>query len=213
MPTTGVEGSGRAVMTLTPDRIILRNYPLTCCIEWAYEVKGYQIAGREDIYRDKYEINAKAAGPASRDEMRVMLRALLAERFGLVLHREQREIAVYALVPVKGGAKLRESAPGTEPGREEFRPGLRVAFRAHRMADLAGFLSTLIAIGRPVIDGTGLDRAYSFTLDLNEAVRQTEGGPSVSTLLQEQLGLKLEPRRSMIEVLVVDRVAKPANDQ
>src|SRR5262249_18592035 len=155
----------------------------------------------------------KAGRPVSQEEMRGMLRTLLAERFGLLLHRESRDLAVFALVAAKSGLKLRESEPETEVGKEEFRPGLKVAFRAYRIADLAEFLSTLTAIGRPVIDGTGLDRPYTFTLDLNEAVRQPEGGPSISTILQEQLGLKLEPRRSAIEVLVVDRVTKPANDQ
>jgi uncharacterized protein (TIGR03435 family) len=179
LPVTGVEGRGGSSMTVTPDRIILRNYPLIGCIQWAYDVKEYQVAEREALYRDRYEINAKAGGPVSREEMRGMLRTLLAERFGLLLHRESRDLGVYALVAAKGGLKLRESEPETETGKEEFRPGLKVAFRAYRIADLAEFLSTLIAIGRPVIDGTGLDRRYTFTLDLNEAVRQPEGGPSI----------------------------------
>jgi uncharacterized protein (TIGR03435 family) len=64
-----------------------------------------------------------------------------------------------------------------------------------------------------VLDRSGLAGLYSFELDLNEAAKPgTEDRPSVSTVLQEQLGLKLEARRSPVEVLVIDRVERPSGN-
>jgi uncharacterized protein (TIGR03435 family) len=90
-------------------------------------------------------------------------------------------------------------------------PGLKLAFIAKPIADLAGFLSTLAAADRPVIDASGLAGSYSITLDLNEAVRPGRSGdaPSVSTLLQEHLGPPFEGRRRAIEVWKVDHPEQP----
>jgi uncharacterized protein (TIGR03435 family) len=88
---------------------------------------------------------------------------------------------------------------------------LRLDFIAQTPADLAAFLSTLAVVDRPVIDRTGLQGRYTFTLDLNEAARpgRPDDAPSVSTVLQEQLGLRFEARRSPLEVWVIDHAQKP----
>jgi uncharacterized protein (TIGR03435 family) len=215
----GLEGSGRPSLDVAADRLILRNHKLLDCIRWAYEVQEYQVAGPDGMYAEKYEITGKAAGPVSRAELRLMLRSLLEERFKLSLHREQKEIAVFAMVVTKNGAaklKPRESAAGEvsrERGMKVLGPGLKVSFTRQPLSDLAGFLSTLIVVGRPVLDRSGLTGLYSFELDLNEAAKPgTEDRPSVSTVLQEQLGLKLEGIRSPIEVLVIDHMEKPSGN-
>src|SRR5882724_2837611 len=146
--------------------------------------------------------------------MRLMMRSLLADRFMLTLHREQKEIAVFHMVAAKNAAtklKPRKAVPDGESGMRILGPGVKVSFTSQPLSDLAGFLSTLTAVGRPVLDRSGLTGLYSFNLDLNEAVKPgTEDRPSVSTVLQEQLGLKLEARRSPVEVLVIDRVERPS---
>jgi uncharacterized protein (TIGR03435 family) len=212
----GPEGSGRPSIDVAADRLILHNYKLLDCIRWAYEVQEYQVTGPDWMYADKFEITGKAARPASRAEMRLMVRALLAERFQLALHREQKEMAIFAIVAAKNAAaklKPRKAAADGESGMKILGPGLRVSFTRQPLSDLAGFLSTLTAVGRPVLDKSGFAGLYSLELDLNEAAKPgTEDRPSVSTVLQEQLGLNLEPRRSPIEVLVIDRVERPSGN-
>ena len=187
------ERAGRARIVTGPEGITARGATLLDCIAWAWEVREYQVAGPDALRNQQYDIRAKAGHPATPAEMRPMLRALLQERFGLMLHREKRPMPALALVAAKNGTKLGQAV--TTGGGEWKRvgPGLRLEFRAQTMADLAAFLSTLAVIDRPVVDGTGLDSAYTFVLDLNEAVRPGDNtAPSVSTLLQEQLGVRLE---------------------
>ena len=94
--------------------------------------------------------------------------------------------------------------------------GLRLDFRRTSIGQLADFLSGLAAVDQPVRDGTGLTGFYDFTLDLHEvagpwrsdAERQT--APSISTVLQEQLGLRWESRRGAVEILLVERVERPS---
>ncbi len=177
---------------------------------WAWQVREYQVAGPDWIRTEWFDILAKTDHAASPLEMRSMLQALLAERFGLALHRESRRMPALAIVTAKGGPKLREAAGGVAGSWRRVGPGLKLDFTAQTVAELAGFLSMLAAVDRPVVDATGLDARFTFTLDLNEAVRPGDAAaPSISTLLQEQLGLRLEGRHMPIEMLVVDHVEKP----
>ena len=89
-------------------------------------------------------------------------------------------------------------------------PGLRLSFQRQTTSQLADFLSTLLSVGRPVIDRTGLSAAYDFTLDLREAAPpgETDAGSAVSVALQQQLGLKLEGRKAPLEIMVIDRAER-----
>ena len=81
----------------------MRNVPLRYCLEWAYSLDDYQIVGPDWIKNDeRYDIAANAPGPASDEQMKPMLQALLTERFRIKQHRETRELPVYVLVPGKG---------------------------------------------------------------------------------------------------------------
>src|SRR2546423_5141324 len=71
----GAEGRGWPSVEVTPDRVTLRNHSLGDCVQWAYEVKEYQLTGPDWMYGDKYEITGKSAGPASRAGMRPMMRS------------------------------------------------------------------------------------------------------------------------------------------
>lgn len=210
---SGGERSGRPNVNVAADRVILRNHTLLDCVQWAYDVKEYQVTGPDWIRSEKYEITGKAAAAVPIAELRLMLRRLLEERFQLALHRESKDMPVLAIVPSRNGTKLREAAGDTEPGMRVLGPGLRVSFTDQPITDLAGFLSTLAAVDRPVLDRSGMTGRYSFTLDLNEAVKPAaEAAPSISTVLQEQLGLRLEGRRSAVDMLVIDRVERPSGN-
>ncbi len=126
------EGGG---MTMTSDlgRLTLRNVTLRFCIEAAYHIKDFQLSGGPGwLGSESYDIDAKASGPAKDAELRLMLQPLLAERFKLSLHREEKEAPTYALVVGKDGIKAHEVEPGDGPemrtGRDRL-SGRKVPFR------------------------------------------------------------------------------------
>jgi uncharacterized protein (TIGR03435 family) len=111
------------------------------------------------------------------------------------------------LLPRRRGITLRASTAEASAMRKLSGGGLRLEFRKTTLADLAAFLSTLAAVDRPVRDATGVDAAYDFTLDLHEL--DAPDGASLPTLIQEQLGLRIETRQAAVEVLVIDHVERP----
>jgi uncharacterized protein (TIGR03435 family) len=171
-----------------------------------------------------------------------MLRKLLEQRFQLTVHRDTRELPIYNLVLAKGGSKLQESKPddagtGDKPtdaalaaalaaklgssggpmatgGGGGGRGGVRTTSgRAITTAELAATLSSIA--GWPVFDKTGLTGKYDFKLEYAPDDSQTDPdpvGPSIFTAVQEQLGLKLEPAKGPVEILVIDHVEKPSGN-
>jgi uncharacterized protein (TIGR03435 family) len=101
-------------------RFNAKNAPLRILIEVAWNVKENQVAGGSALLDSRYDIAAKADGEPERDRMRLMLRSLLADRFGLTLHNEMRENLVYAMVQDKGGIRMRVS-PAELPADEDSR--------------------------------------------------------------------------------------------
>jgi uncharacterized protein (TIGR03435 family) len=140
-----------------------------------------------------------------------MLRSLLAERCKLALHRDSKDVPVYALVPGRNGPKLHASISEDSGWSKMPGPGLRLSFRGSTIAQLAEFLSNLVFVDRPVVDASGLIATYDFTLDLREVADSSDAArPSLGTLLQEQLGLKLDARKAPVEILVIDHAELPA---
>src|ERR1700733_7280609 len=96
-------------MDNSPGHFVMRNVPLRYCIEWAYDLKDYQVSGPDWIKNDnRYDIVANAPGPASDDQMKLMLQTLLLERFQMKVHKETKNLDVYALLPGKGAPKLQK---------------------------------------------------------------------------------------------------------
>jgi len=187
----------------------------------------------------RYDIEAKSDPPAKDREVAAMLRQLLADRFQLVFHREMRESRVYALVLAhkdrKLGTGMVESEEGsctppdpTKPAEASGKPncgqgwGTRKKFRGSSVsADyLANSLSTVLR--NKVVDKTGLTGKYDITLDWtpddrvgfspppDQAKAAEESGlADLFGAVQQQLGLKLEPQKGSVEVLVIDRAEKP----
>jgi uncharacterized protein (TIGR03435 family) len=148
------------------------------------------------------------ANPAKDDQLRLMLQSLLAERFKLALHRDQKEEQVYVLTVSKGGPKFHESKGD---GSSSMMPG-RFGFTAQRtsMPQLAEYLA--IPMRRPVLDRTGLTGRYDFAVDLTpyttgNAQPQDMAG-MVLTAVQDQLGLKLESQKGPLAFLVVEHAER-----
>jgi uncharacterized protein (TIGR03435 family) len=156
--------------------------------------------------------------PASRDELTrqadLMLRALLADRFKLKIHREMKDQPVYELVVAKNGPKIKPSSSDkfsltTGRGHLEFHHASMAVFIGY-LYGRPGFPQQ--AADRPVLDRTGLQGFYDLTLDWAPDSDPNPTGPSLFTALEEQTGLKLEPRKAPFEFLVIDHVEKPTEN-
>jgi uncharacterized protein (TIGR03435 family) len=171
---------------------------------------------------DRFDIDAKAEDPSKTTEAQLqqMLQQLLADRFKLKLHREEKEVSGFLLVVDRNGSKVKEVSETVnvppERGMQGGRPG-DMNYRAAPMSLLAQFLSGVF--GRPVQDKTGLTGRYTFTLKWAlaendfvppEFARPPDpAGPSLVTALQEQLGLRLQSGKVPILIVVVDSAERP----
>ncbi len=184
-------------------------------ITTAYHVRYDQISGGPSwINSEHYDLDARADGSAAinAEQMRVMLQALLVDRFHLKIHRETKEVPMYSLVINKNGPKLRESTPADQPkGRITSNgSGMHLEAAQGTMAQLAARLSGNGA-GRPVMDKTGLTRKYTYTLDwMNGTPAPDSEWPSLFIALQEQVGLKLESTSGPSEIIIIDQAEKPS---
>jgi uncharacterized protein (TIGR03435 family) len=243
--------------TPTPGNRFSADFPLLSYIQFAYKVNFSQ-QQREFILAhwpkwidsDRYAIEARAAGPANKDQMRLMMQTLLSDRFRLAVHFETQETAVMALrlvKPGKTGPKLRAHSEGpacedvaapVPQGRTGDSSGpfparcyvqelygnghqLRAGSRNTTMDELAGVLSGLGHLDRPVVDQTGLssriDYEMEWTRESNpagpaDANSLPDQGPTFLEALREQLGLKLESTKAPLRVLVIDHVERPAEN-
>jgi uncharacterized protein (TIGR03435 family) len=197
-------------------RIRITAYGLVGLIMDAYDVKFDEISGGPGwMNTDRFDIEAVAQGEVTpaKAQLKLMLQSLLMDRFKLKVHRETRVMPVYALVVGKGGPKLKESAPDAEPSLTSI--GTRSAQLTvvkGGMDRLAIQLSSSPGVDRPVIDKTGLTGSYDYklrwTFEVGTSTSDTDS-VSIFTALQ-QLGLKLEPRKAPIEILVVDHAERPS---
>ena len=207
------------------------NISLKGLLEFAYGLPTTRmIGGPEWIGSAKWDVQAKSSGDVdqaihglgvkeSLAEKQKMVQALLADRFHLTLHDETRELPLYALVVAKGGPKLKlAEANGTSIGTGNSHisilGGESVTILAQELAKV---------LGRVVLDKTGIQGRYEITLrwtpengppdKLNGGSSPEEtNGPSIFTAVQEQLGLRLDPQKGPVGVLVIDRVAMPTEN-
>ena len=195
----------------SPGHFSMRNVPLRMALEWAFDLKDYQISGPEWIkVDDRYDITARAGGPTKEQEMRPMLQALLVERFQMKSHRETREMPVYVLLPGKGEPKVKEVSADAQPSFGGGSP-TGAMFLAQPISRFTFMLTR--RMDRPVLDMTGLKGRYDFTIDLsglgfNGREPEVPGGTSIFTAVQRDMGLRLESRKEPIEVLVIDSLSK-----
>jgi uncharacterized protein (TIGR03435 family) len=215
--SAGGEGQVTESITSTPGSLIMHNVTLRSCVKWAYGVRDFQLsAGPDWIAAERYDISAKAANKADDAELRKMLRALLADRFQLVVREERKQLPVYALIVSKARAGLK---PSSDSGPASMRPGDgALEFRNTSMAELAERLASRpLSVDRPVVDKTGLTGGFDFSLKFADNAEHLKGaledvdrgtGPSLFSVIQEQLGLKLDAQKAELPVVVVERAVK-----
>lgn len=212
----------RGGLTFTPGRFTATSLSLRSIILAAYDLKDYQLSeGPGWTTSEAYDIAGTSSAPATESGLRIMLQALLKDRFQLTVHREQRDFPIYALIVSKGNPKLKPAEGQAETRLAASGPGL--TFKSTSMQAFAAFLANLAPVdGRPVLDHTGLPGTYDFTLTISdsqagapapdETKRAIRDWPSLFADLQEQLGLKLESQKAPTDFLVIDRVAKPSEN-
>lgn len=196
------------------------NVSLLRLIRLAYAPIQEFVGGTGWIDSERYDILAKAEGQPNRQQMQLMLRSLLADRFKLVVHKETREKPAFALVLARADGKL---GPGLRPSEVDCSPGNRdkapkgaCGFRAaqgiisSRSATMEMLAGELILTGRLVVDRTGLKGAYEF--DLRWTPDEFQTSSELIVALREQLGLKLEPIRAPVEVIVIDQAERASEN-
>jgi uncharacterized protein (TIGR03435 family) len=217
-------------------RLTATNMPLRPMITFAYQLAGYQLVGGPSwIDSARYDVVAKmdgnplpAAPGAGADPMQIALRNLLADRFKLKVHRETRELDIYALVMLRPGTPgpsltptkqdCAAAAAAMQRGGIQGGPG-RLKFGGLPTASFAQAFSG--PSGRMVVDRTGLTGSWDFELNYAPDQRsQAQAGnaaadpdlPSFFTAIQEQLGLKLESTKGPVDVVVIDSIDMAADD-
>ncbi len=204
---------GRTQFLTSPGSLTIRNARALEIVAWAYDIGHLQVSGRDLLPGGGFDIVAKSANGGDEDRLRLMLRRLLAERFGFSAHFEQKEMQAYVLTLQKDGPKFKES---TDEGPPEFTNAGRGMLVAHRatMPELADKLSE--PLGGPVVDQTGLKGKYEIRIDITGFISAAgDNGPNPDEVLSilfnaipAQLGVKLESKKENVKLLVVDRMAK-----
>jgi uncharacterized protein (TIGR03435 family) len=196
----------------------------------AYGVKAFQVSGGPGwVGTTLWDMEARVEGVQRRlpkDHLDAMVRALLEDRFQPKVHRETKEMPVFALVVAKGGSKLRPHTGDPVPSTANHGTG-SFSVKQGGVALLVNELQRQLF--RVVIDKTDLKEAYDYTLTWapepgqggNESLGlppqdhrplPAPDGPSIFTALQEQLGLRLESQRGPVEIVVIDGVEKPSEN-
>ena len=226
-------GSDQSRLIFPPDGMAATNVTLQMFIRAAYGVQDYQISGAPNwLKSEKYDIEAKMNGSVADELQKLspdqrtlkrnrMLQVLLAERFKLSLHRETKELPVYALEVVTKGPKLQPAKAGeTYPDGIKNPDGSlmganimsaeegKLVGQGTPVARLVEELSSSYYLHRTVLDKTGLRDKYDFTLQWAPEENQA----AIFAAVQEQLGLRLDPQTAPVEVLVVDHAEKPSEN-
>ena len=180
----------------------------------AYDLHYYQVveapgwAAEGDSSR--FTIEAKAEGAATKDEMKLMLRELLASRFQLRFHRERREFQVLALTVDGDRSKLQVAKDAGKPRGSGGIEWVDAGWFRGRNVFIPFFADALSGqLGLPVLDRTKISDAVDFNLQWTPDEKADDAHPSMPTALREQLGLRLEAVKAPIEFLVVDHIEHP----
>jgi uncharacterized protein (TIGR03435 family) len=206
----------------SPGGLTMRSNNLVGLVMWAYQIdEANQISGPDWIRTQDFDVTAKAAGPVSTGQLRLMLQTLLEERFKLALHRERKIVPLYSLLVDKNGPKLHEVQQDPQKGVGlAMEEGTITEHMVNHLSELASMLPVFLD-GRPVEDKTGLTGIYEITLKVELDADQMKRFPRAGAAFMgfgyisgifdavEKLGLKLEATKGPVEFLVIDHVEKP----
>ena len=212
------------------NKFVTLNTTMSDLICFAYEVQQKQIVGGPDwMDTDKFDIAAQPDVPGSpdRQQLKVMVQKLLADRFQLKFHRDKKELSAYLLTVVdQAGVKMKKNDgnPNGLPGLF-FRQLGNLTVQNATMSDFTQLMQSAV-LDRPVVDQTGLPGRWDFVLKWTPDESQFGGmgmkvpppsdaadaPPPLFTAIQEQIGLKLHAGKAPVEVLVLDRIEKPSEN-
>jgi uncharacterized protein (TIGR03435 family) len=225
-PSAPDDRSGRFITMQGAHQFVAKNHTLKTLVMAAYNAPAPGVIGGPAWFDiDRFDIVAAAPGESRPplDVQMAMLRTLLGERFKLAFHREQRDAPVYELTVARGGPTLKETATPSEvqpvlvnrlfPGR------VQLPARNATMSQFASMLQRSV-LDRHVLDKTGLSGRYDFDLEWTPDETQFGGQlppvpttdtskPDLFAALQQQLGLRLQASKGLVDVIVVDRVERP----
>jgi uncharacterized protein (TIGR03435 family) len=228
-PSTGDRSGAGIRPAAGGERYIAVNCPLRLMIQVAWRVKAEQIVGGPAwLANDRFDMEARAGKPSSTDELHVMLMNMLRDRLHLSFHHESKEMPVYALTIDKAGPKLTPH-PAANAGQvwidqtEETMLHVKLKATSSSMNYFAFRLG--LAMERPVIDLTGLEGDYDFTLEYTRQLppdfppggklngeEPDTSGPTIFAALKQQLGLDLRPQKGQADVIVIDHIEKPTEN-
>jgi len=213
-------------------RFIGTNITARLIVAVAYGLQNFQVSdGPSWFNSDSFDVDAKSLDPsADTNQIRLMLQALLADRFKLAFHRETRESTIYALIVGRGGARITPSADQTPGGALGPNGSLRVS--AHGLIGTAVPLPLFASVlgqqlGRTIIDKTGLPGRFDMKLQwvpdmepspvgaddsANRSSPSDLSSPSIFTAVREQLGLELQSTKGPTGFLIIDHVEKPSDN-
>jgi uncharacterized protein (TIGR03435 family) len=223
-------------VSFEPGRFVTVNAPLSFWFTQVYPNPNLRVEGQPSWFgMNGFDINAKAEGVPSRDQMLRMLRSLLMDRFKLAVHYETRDEDTFALVrenPTRLGPQLRPTnvdctARAKARSEGQVMPALPAAANGadacRTLATSAGIVSGGLTVselannlaslaGRPVIDKTGLTGHYEVTLKVFNGPPEQHGAiddVDFFTAVREQLGLRLVAEKNAVQVLVIDHIERP----
>jgi uncharacterized protein (TIGR03435 family) len=225
-------GDGSSSSQVNHGRLTFRNSTMAAIVKDAFGIKDYELSAPAWFNVDRYDINAKAPEGTDDKDIPEMVQSLLKERFKMVYHREPKEVAVYHLVVDKGGFKGEvatedgTAASSSNSGRSGTGTSsaggagagsgggsavpLATMSSTGTLKNFADFLARNRDVNRPVIDKTGIVGRYKMALRFSPFSSQAsaDAGPSLFKALQDQLGLRLEPAKGSIDVIVIDKMEK-----
>ena len=212
--------------TIRGRHIVTINTTVSNLITFAYGLHPKQLVNGPAWLDEKYDLDGvpDVEGQPNLGQMRMLIRDALATRFGLKFHHDRRELAAYALTVTKGGPRMRVTADAPSAPKNFSFTGLgRLHVTNSTMKDVCDGLQGAV-MDKPVVDQTGLTGRYDFILNwtpdqsqfaqLGERVSppndDPNAPPSLYTATQEQLGLKLENTKAMVDTFVIDHLEKPS---
>jgi uncharacterized protein (TIGR03435 family) len=199
------------------NRFELEDQPLLKLIAFAYSLNPRQIVGADGwVSGDHWDMSGTTnlTEDATLPQEQQLIRQLLVERFGLQFHQEKREMPAYALQVVKDQPKLAVAAdPSAQPLEwTDGHVGVRTEnYRSNSMADF--LVVKQLFMDRPLVDQTSLSARYDFKLTYSYGdtpSTDADAPPTMFTAIKEQLGLKFEPVKASVNVMVIDHIAKPS---
>ena len=208
------EHQGKIIAGCNGRQVLMVNTNLNDLVAFAYGIDSTQIIGAP-AWSDGslYDVDGvpDVDGIPNVKQMRGMFQSLLADRFKLTFHREKRTLSVFAITVAKGGPKLTKSASAATDPTPFYSGNGTLRVTNNSLADIADVMKFFVE--RPVVDQTGLSGRFDFLLKWSPDEAQSSdpnAPPGFFTAIQEQLGLKLEPVKAPVDVIVIDHVERPS---